>query len=749
MPPKKVKGVRGSPSTRGGHNSPSEAAVSDTPRPELPTPLRPKRQDSKTNKVLESSSPKTSKVFESSPKTKQTKRRKSTTQVAAEDPSDLSEVLSSARGNAKGVSSWARSKQGGLVRRLWAQCSGAVLIAVFIVLFIILLKIGEDEYLDVTSSSTRATSNPYHALGLKQDATKKQIRKAYRALTLKFHPDRQEQGCDDQCRLKFNEIHQAYKLLIDDDRRSLYDAYQYDSMPDTKKAFMNKIEYWEFTGSVESVKSILKPSLNGAQLSLPPHVTGAWAYLVADTRHEVTDYILETWTEIASKLYGKVAFMRVEGSDEATRKALPLNPVMLPAIIYCDPMNRCQIYNQLMNYGPVTFPKWLLAQYPDTITEWQGSIDALAELVKQGKTAEGKTPIVVTGALKPPTIIRGLALKTSEAFEWIYTSSVEIVEMLNVQPFEMDRGTRGLVVSPNVNKSIIQLHGGLWQLDKEKWYRERSESEDVKTARHGHAYLSLIEAVHDVSRANEMPLTEETLLYLCQSNDPRQRIICRVRVDPPGPPTAEEIGRLQRTSLQVEPIALASDTRAEEVLAQIDDETDIDMEVEEPDEPSDLTSSEEKQETKTFIQAVRLDTHLLGSLRSDLVRLSTLKNKSSFYLDFAAGKYRMLDTEEWINLPAGCASKQSAFSGITCAPRSNLSLKERIKLFVLNPWGFTKAYYSRSRYHAFWLAPSLSVYAIVSCWILHSMWITMSDAWTISRNRSSIKDDLSEDANTD
>lgn len=64
------------------------------------------------------------------------------------------------------------------------------------------------------------SSNPYSVLGVKDDATQDDIKKAYRALALKFHPDRAgKTGLDD-----FRKITQAYEQIEDPVKRKEYDA---------------------------------------------------------------------------------------------------------------------------------------------------------------------------------------------------------------------------------------------------------------------------------------------------------------------------------------------------------------------------------------------------------------------------------------------------------------------------------------------------------------------------------------------
>lgn len=63
----------------------------------------------------------------------------------------------------------------------------------------------------------------YEVLGLEKGADAEQIKKAYRKLAGKYHPDRNPG--DKQAEEKFKELGEAYEVLSDDEKRSRYDQF--------------------------------------------------------------------------------------------------------------------------------------------------------------------------------------------------------------------------------------------------------------------------------------------------------------------------------------------------------------------------------------------------------------------------------------------------------------------------------------------------------------------------------------------
>lgn len=68
----------------------------------------------------------------------------------------------------------------------------------------------------------------YETLGVSKSATADEIKKAYRKLALKYHPDRNQDDADAE--KKFKEISEAYEVLSNKEKRKLYDRYGKDAV---------------------------------------------------------------------------------------------------------------------------------------------------------------------------------------------------------------------------------------------------------------------------------------------------------------------------------------------------------------------------------------------------------------------------------------------------------------------------------------------------------------------------------------
>ncbi|MEQ1852199.1 MAG: DnaJ domain-containing protein, partial [Chthoniobacteraceae bacterium] len=63
----------------------------------------------------------------------------------------------------------------------------------------------------------------YELLGVERSASADEIKKAYRKLAVKFHPDKNPD--DKSAEEKFKEIGAAYEILSDPEKRAAYDRF--------------------------------------------------------------------------------------------------------------------------------------------------------------------------------------------------------------------------------------------------------------------------------------------------------------------------------------------------------------------------------------------------------------------------------------------------------------------------------------------------------------------------------------------
>src|SRR5512133_3069112 len=86
----------------------------------------------------------------------------------------------------------------------------------------------------------------YKTLGVERNAIEEDIRKAYRDLAKKYHPDRNPN--DKQAEERFKEINEAYQVLSDPTKREHYDRLGSDYSNWQRRGAPGDFNWGEYSG---------------------------------------------------------------------------------------------------------------------------------------------------------------------------------------------------------------------------------------------------------------------------------------------------------------------------------------------------------------------------------------------------------------------------------------------------------------------------------------------------------------------
>jgi len=86
-----------------------------------------------------------------------------------------------------------------------------------------------------------AATDYYQILGVKRDASEKEIKKRFRKLALKYHPDKNK---DPKAEETFRQIAEAYDTLSNTDKRRQYDSLGHQQFTQSGPGSNGQEQHW-------------------------------------------------------------------------------------------------------------------------------------------------------------------------------------------------------------------------------------------------------------------------------------------------------------------------------------------------------------------------------------------------------------------------------------------------------------------------------------------------------------------------
>lgn len=160
-----------------------------------------------------------------------------------------------------------------------------------------------------------STTDFYDLLGITRDASKSEIRRAFKKVALEKHPDKNTD--DPKAHEVFTKINKAYETLKDDELRKKYDTYGEEGLKDDH--FSNQYQSWNFYneqfGIYDEDREIITLSYSDFEQAVSG-TTDIWFINFYSPHCSHCHTLAPTWREVARELNGVVRVGAVNCQDD-------------------------------------------------------------------------------------------------------------------------------------------------------------------------------------------------------------------------------------------------------------------------------------------------------------------------------------------------------------------------------------------------------------------------------------------------
>ncbi|CBZ53418.1 putative DnaJ domain-containing protein [Neospora caninum Liverpool] len=252
-----------------------------------------------------------------------------------------------------------------LLRWLVNACVALAIIGVFA------LKAAEEYYGQDEDTGGQQTEQHLAALQLDSGATEADIRKAYRTLSVRWHPDKNP-GCAG-CQARFTEVAVAYESLM----KALKKKKDGNDAGDQERSRGEGEESLARTS-----KDIIDLTSLGPNDAFYP-ATGrhVWTIMLHNDKDEFSEHVMEMWQETALTLgkYFKYGVINVRKNKDLTKR-LPVNIKIFPAILVMANGMHPEVYPAITRPSVESIHAFIARSFPNHIASLSSASEVKAFL---------------------------------------------------------------------------------------------------------------------------------------------------------------------------------------------------------------------------------------------------------------------------------------------------------------------------------------------------------------------------------